>query len=124
MADVSSCVGGSHARSGSAPALPSHLFRPRACSDNGWSTFAYSTWSARQLARQVSTLTSQRDEGIADRNEVRAKFEQLQRARGGRRKVEGKLNGGNAELTRKVRAWAAAEQKLATLNKRLEGTKD
>src|SRR3954447_4413983 len=90
----------------------------------GWSTFAYSTWSARQLTRQVSTLTTQRDEVIADRNEVRAKFEQLQRATGELQQVEEKLNVGNAELTRTVRAWAAAEQKLATLNKRLEGTKD
>src|SRR3954471_10164929 len=90
----------------------------------GWSTFAYSTWSARQLVRRVGTLTTQRDEVIADRNEVRAKFEQLQRATGELQQVEAKLNVGNAELTRTVRAWAAAEQKLATLNKRLEGTKD
>jgi len=34
--------------------------------------------------------------------------------------VEAKLNMGNAELNRTVRAWAAAEQKLATLNKRGE----
>src|SRR3954447_25719715 len=90
----------------------------------GWSTFAYSTWSARALARQVSTLTTQRDEVIADRNEVRAKFEQLQRATGELQQVEAKLNVGNAELSRTLRAWAAAEQKLAMVNKRLEGTND
>src|SRR3954462_137492 len=64
----------------------------------GWSTFACSTWSARELASQVSTLTTQRDEVIADRNEVRAKFEQLQRATGELQQVEAKLNVGNAEL--------------------------
>jgi len=90
----------------------------------GWSTFAYSTWSARQLARQVSTLTTQRDVVIADRNEVRAKFEQLEGATGDLQQVEAKLNVGNAELTRTLRAWAAAEQKIATLNKRLEEAKD
>ena len=39
----------------------------------GWSSFAYLTWSARQLSRQVSILTTERDEAIADRNAVRAK---------------------------------------------------
>src|SRR4051812_17954842 len=90
----------------------------------GWGSFAYSTSSARQLSGQVSTLTTERDEVIADRNEVRAKHEQLQRATGELKQVEAKLNVANAELTRTLRAWAAAEQKVATLNKRLEGTKD
>src|SRR3954469_9302174 len=83
----------------------------------GWSSFAYSTSSARQVARQVSTLTTERDDVTADRNKVRAKHEQLQRATGELKQVEAKLNVGNAELNRTLRAWAAAEQKLATVNK-------
>jgi exonuclease VII small subunit len=90
----------------------------------GWSSFAYSTWSARQLSRQVSILTTERDEAIADRNAVRAKHEQLQRSAGELKQVEAKLNMGNVELNRTVRAWAAAEQKLATLNKRVEEAKE
>ena len=82
----------------------------------GWSSFAYLTWSARQLSRQVSIL--------ADRNAVRANHEQLQRSAGELKQVEAKLNMGNAELNRTVRAWAAAEQKLATLNKRVEEAKE
>jgi biopolymer transport protein ExbB/TolQ len=90
----------------------------------GWSSFAYSTWSARQLSRQVSILTTERDEAIADRNAVRAEHEQLQRSARELRQVEAKLNMGNAELDRTVRAWAAAEQKLAILNKRVEEAKE
>src|SRR4051812_47518365 len=90
----------------------------------GWSSFAYLTSSARQLSGQVSTLTNERDEVIADRNEVRAKHEELQRATGELKQVEAKLNVANAELTRTLRAWAAAEQKIAVLNKRLEEAKD
>ena len=90
----------------------------------GWSSFAYLTWSARQLSRQVSILTTERDEAIADRNAVRAKHEQLQRSAGELKQVEAKLNMGNVELNRTVRAWAAAEQKLATLNKRVEEAKE
>ena len=90
----------------------------------GWSSFAYSTWSARQLSRQVSILTTERDEAIADRNAVRANHEQLQHSAGELKQLEAKLNMGNAELNRTVRAWAAAEQKLATLNKRVEEAKE
>ena len=90
----------------------------------GWSSFAYLTWSARQLSRQVSILTTERDEAIADRNAVRAKHEQLQRSAGELKQVEAKLNMGNAELSRTVRAWAAAEQKLPILNKRVEEAKE
>ena len=90
----------------------------------GWSSFAYSTWSARQLWRHVSILATERDEAIADRNAVRAKHEQLQRSAGELKQVEAKLNMGNAELTRTVRAWAAAEQKLAIVNKRVEEAKE
>jgi len=86
----------------------------------GWSSFAYLTWSARQLSRQVSILMTERDEAIADRNAVRAKHEQLQRSAGELKQVEAKLNMGNAELNRTVRA----EQKLATLNKRVEEAKE
>ena len=67
---------------------------------------------------------TERDEAIADRNAVRAKHEQLQRSAGELKQVEAKLNMGNAELNRTVRAWAAAEQKLATLNKRVEEAKE
>src|SRR3954454_11034392 len=90
----------------------------------GWSSYVYPTFSARQLSGQVSTLTTERDEVIADRNEVRAKHEQLQRATGELKQVEAKLNVTNAEFTRTLRAWAAAEQKVAVLNKRLEEAKD
>ena len=90
----------------------------------GWSSFAYLTWSARELSRQVSILTTERDEAIADRNAVRAKHEQLQRSAGELKQLEAKLNMGNAELNRTVRAGAAAEQKLATLNKRVEEAKE
>jgi len=76
------------------------------------------------LSRQVSILTTERDEAIADRNAVRAKHEQLQRSAGELKQLEAKLNMGNAELNRTVRAWAAAEQKLATLNKRVEEAKE
>ena len=67
---------------------------------------------------------TERDEVIADRNEVRAKHEQLQRSAGELKQLEAKLNMGNAELNRTVRAWAAAEQKLAILNKRVEEAKE
>ena len=90
----------------------------------GWSSFAYSTWYAFTLSRQVSTLTAERDGITADRNDVRAKHEQLQQATGELKQVEAKLNVANAELTRTLRAWAAAEQKIAIVNKRLEETKD
>ena len=90
----------------------------------GWSSFAYLTWSPRELSRQVSIFTTERDEAIADRNAVRAKHEQLQRSAGELKQVEAKLNMGNVELDRTVRAWAAAEQKLATLNKRVEEAKE
>ena len=90
----------------------------------GWSSFAYLTWSAHQLSRQVSILTTERDEAIADRNAVRANHEQLQRSAGELKQLEAKLNMGNAELNRTVRAWAAAEQKLAILNKRVEEAKE
>ena len=55
---------------------------------------------------------------------MRAKHEQLQRSAGELKQVEAKLNMGNVELNRTVRAWAAAEQKLATLNKRVEEAKE
>ena len=90
----------------------------------GWSSFVYSSSYARQLSGQVSTLTTERDEVIADRNEARGKHEQLQKATGDLKQVEAKLNVANAELTRTLRAWAAAEQKIAVLNKRLEEAKD
>ena len=90
----------------------------------GWSSFAYLTWSARELSRQVSIFTTERDEAIADRNAVRAKHEQLQHSAGELKQLEAKLNMGNAELNRTVRAWAAAEQKLAILNKRVEEPKE
>ena len=64
----------------------------------GWSSFAYSTWSARQLSGHVSILTTERDEVIADRNALRAKYEQLQRSAGELKQLEAKLNMGNAEL--------------------------
>src|SRR6187551_4126032 len=111
MADLPSCVGGPMR----------HLLRLQRSSliycalglaaIIGWSSFAYLTWSARQLSRQVSILTTERYEAIADRNAVRAKHEQLQRSAGELKQVEAKLNMGNAELDRTVRAWAAAEQK-------------
>ena len=90
----------------------------------GWSSFAYSTWSARQLSRQVSILRTERDKVIADRNDVGAKYEQLQRSAGELEQLEAKLHMGNAELNRTVRAWAAAEQKLAILNRRVEEAKE
>ena len=109
----------SHAASSSAPTLALGL-----AAIIGWSSFAYLTWSARELSRQVSIFTTERDEAIADRNAVRAKHEQLQRSAGELKQLEAKLNMGNAELNRTVRAWAAAEQKLATLNKRVEEAKE
>ena len=90
----------------------------------GWSSFAYLTWSARELSRQVSILTTERDEAIADRNAVRASHEQLQRSAGELKQVEAKLNMGNVELNRTVRAWAAAEQKLAILNRQVAEAKE
>src|SRR3954469_19441362 len=56
----------------------------------GWSSFAYLRWSARELSRQVSILTTERDEAIADRNAVRAKHEQLQRSAGELKQIEAK----------------------------------
>jgi hypothetical protein len=41
----------------------------------GWSGFGYSAWSAARLSRQVSVLTTARDD-------ARAKHEQLQTAAG------------------------------------------
>ena len=89
----------------------------------GWGNFAHATWSARQLSRDVRTITTERDKAIADRKQVQAKYEQLQRSAGELKQLEAKLDQGNVELNRTVRAWAAAQQKLATLN-RLEATKD
>src|SRR4051794_33726668 len=119
MADLPSCVGGPMR----------HLLRLQRSSliycalglaaVIGWSSFAYLRWSARELSRQVSILTTERDEAIADRNAVRAKHEQLQHSAGELKQLEAKLNMGNAELNRTVRAWAAAEQKLRSEERRV-----
>src|SRR5215204_5266652 len=94
MADLPSCVGGPMR----------HLLRLQRSSliycalglaaIIGWSSFAYLTWSARELSRQVSILTTERDEAIADRNAVRAKHEQLQRSAGELKQLEGQCEPG------------------------------
>src|SRR5215203_1237890 len=90
----------------------------------GWSSFAYSTWSARQLSRQVRTLTT-------ERNEARAKHDQLQRSAGDLKQLEAKLSSVRAEYSRAVEGWAQtrakndrAQQELAALTKRIEQAKD
>ena len=83
----------------------------------GWTCFALSAWSSRHLENQVSALTR-------DLNGALAQHDQLQRSAGELRELEGKLAAGNVELNRTVRAWAAAQDKLATLNKRLDQGQD
>jgi len=90
----------------------------------GWSSFAYSTWSARQLTRQVSILTN-------ERNEARAKHDQLQKSAGDLKQLEAKLSSVRAEYSRAVEGWAQtrakndrAQQELAALTKRIEQAKD
>jgi len=90
----------------------------------GWSSFAYSAWSARQLSREVRTLTN-------ERNEARAKHDQLQKSAGDVKQLEAKLSSARAEYSRAVEGWAQtraknerAQQELAALTKRIEQAKD
>jgi hypothetical protein len=92
-----------------------------------WGSLAYVAWSARQ---QVSTLAVERDKLIAERNEVLAKHQQLQRSAGDLRQVEAKLNAARAEHRRVVELTASQAQLAATkeqmtgLIRRVEQAKD
>ena len=71
----------------------------------GWSSFAYSAWSSRQLAEQVGNLT-------AERNAVLAKHQKLQQATGELKQVEAKLGSARVEYGRSVEAWAKHARNL------------
>jgi hypothetical protein len=92
-----------------------------------WGSLAYMAWSARQ---QVSTLAEERDKLIAERNEVLAKHQQLQRSAGDLRQVEAKLNAARAEhrrvveLTESKAQLAATKEQMTGLVKRIEQEKD
>jgi hypothetical protein len=77
----------------------------------GWSSFAYSAWSSRGLAGQVSTLSAERDDAIA-------KFQKLERSAGELSKVEAKLGSVRAEFNKAIQMGAAAQHELAGLMKR------
>jgi hypothetical protein len=72
----------------------------------GWGSFAYGAWSGRQLSRQLSALS-------AEREEARSSYERLQRAVGDVSKVEARLGAANAQLTHVLRTLASAEYQLA-----------
>jgi biopolymer transport protein ExbB/TolQ len=87
----------------------------------GWSSFAYATWSARQLSRQLTS----------ERNEARAKRDELQKGAGDLKQIEAKLSAARAEYSRAVEGWAQtrakndkAQLELAALAKRLEQAQD
>ena len=78
----------------------------------GWGGFAYSAWSSRQLSREVVAVTAQRDAALE-------KHQRLERSAGELAQVEGRLTAAKAEFDKSARMWAAAQQELSTLNKRL-----
>src|SRR5687767_11978153 len=79
----------------------------------GWGSFGYSAWSSRQLTHQLGAITEQRDEALA-------RFQRLERSAGELSQVEAKLGAARVEFDKAARMWAAAQQELATLNKRLD----
>ena len=79
----------------------------------GWSSFAYSAWSSRGLAGQVSTLSAERDEAVA-------KLQKLERSAGELSKVEAQLGSARAEFNKAIQMGAAAQHELAGLMKRLD----
>jgi uncharacterized protein HemX len=83
----------------------------------GWGSFGYSAWSSRQLSRELVAATAQRD-GAID------KHQRLERSAGELAQVEGKLTTAKAEFDKAARMWAAAQQELATLNKRLDQARE
>ena len=87
----------------------------------GWGGFAYSAFSSQW---RISAITSERDTALAERD-------RLQGATGDLAQVEGRLASARVEYSRVVQGWAeakartaVAQQELATLNKRLDQTKD
>ena len=78
----------------------------------GWSSFAYSAWSSRQLAEQVGNLTT-------ERNVVLANHQKLQQATGELKQVEAKLGSARVEYGRSVEAWAETRAKLAAAQQEL-----
>jgi exonuclease VII small subunit len=83
----------------------------------GWGSFAYSAWSSRQLSRQVEAITAQRGEALE-------KYQRLERSAGELAQVEGKLGAARAEFDKAARMWAAAQQELAALNKRVDQARE
>lgn len=83
----------------------------------GWASFAFSAWSSRQLSDQVSALNAERDEAVE-------RFRRLERSAGELSQVEAKLNVARVEFNRAAQMWAAAQQELAVLSKRLEQTRE
>src|SRR3954447_21906442 len=92
----------------------------------GWASFGYSAWSGRHLSDAVSALTAERNELIAERNDARAKLDQLQRSVGDLRQIEAKLSADSAEHNRMVELTeskaqiAAAKDEIAGLIKRIK----
>jgi len=90
----------------------------------GWSSFAYSAWSSRHLANQVSALATERSEALAN-------HQRLQQTAGDLKQVEAKLGAARLEYSRAVEGWAetraklvTGRQELALLTKRIDQARD
>lgn len=87
----------------------------------GWSSFAYSSLSARSEAKILR----------AERDEARGRHQQLEQSAGDLGQVETKLAAARTDYSRVVQSWAeartrlgTAQQELAVLTKRLDLTKE
>ena len=58
---------------------------------SGWGSFAYLAWSLRELSKEVTTLTAERDQLISQRNVLGAEIEQLQRSERERANLEARI---------------------------------
>jgi uncharacterized protein HemX len=83
----------------------------------GWGSFGYSAWSSRQLSHELKAVAAQRDATVE-------KHQRLERTAGELAQVEAKLATTKAEFDKAARMWAAAQQELATLSKRLDQTRE
>jgi exonuclease VII small subunit len=83
----------------------------------GWGSFGYSAWSSRQLSHEVVAVTAERDAALE-------RHQRLERSAGELNQVEGRLAAAKAEFDKAARMWAAAQQELAALNKRLDQARE
>lgn len=88
---------------------------------SGWGAFAY---SARSASGNLGAITAERDA-------LKASYEQLQQASGDLEQVRGRLVSARVEYSQTVQGWAearakmgAAQQELAALAKRVQQARD